>query len=310
MILSSPWHCSLYKANVSRTPITFALLYCSATSLGFVASLYGLVPRQVRLLDRNDPRQIQWRSFATAVVCIVSVGIFPWIFCRNKESQYLRATIRTGRHDVMSCGAVVLHTVLLYFGPILQNLFLVKHSMNQDKNHSGFFRTAYRRNVQPIWMAFRNSTTRWIVLRTLIISPLLEEIVFRGCNVSALATSNLSEGAIVALAPMFFGSAHLHHAYLKYRQGEQLSLIVLQTAFQFAYTSIFGSYVTFALLRTRSVLAVTLSHSFCNAMGVPDLSFARSQSELYGNRYLLWTAHVVGLVMFLATMNRLPRVDL
>ena len=44
--------------------------YCLATSVAFVGSLYVLVPRRIRTLDRNHPRQIQWRSCATGLVCL------------------------------------------------------------------------------------------------------------------------------------------------------------------------------------------------------------------------------------------------
>ena len=40
---------------------------------------------------------------------------------------------------------------------------------------------------------------------------------------------------------------------------------------QFAYTTVFGWYATFVFLRTGSVWAVMVVHTFCNWMGLPRI---------------------------------------
>ncbi len=45
---------------------------------------------------------------------------------------------------------------------------------------------------------------------------------------------------------------------------------MLQTAIQFAYTTIFGWYATFLLLRTGHLAACMTAHAFCNRMGFPN----------------------------------------
>ena len=52
----------------------------------------------------------------------------------------------------------------------------------------------------------------------------------------------------------------------------------MQVAFQFTYTTIFGWFETLVFLRTRSLLAPVLVHSFCNWMGVPDISYMSRQA--------------------------------
>ena len=70
------------------------------------------------------------------------------------------------------------------------------------------------------------------------------------------------------------GVAHIHHAYLRiYQKGERAGGVAIVMLFQFTYTSMFGTYVAHAYIRTGSVMAVFLSHAFCNTMGLPDLSF-------------------------------------
>jgi prenyl protein peptidase len=102
---------------------------------------------------------------------------------------------------------------------------------------------------------------------------------------------------IVVVAPIFFGSAHLHHAISRWRQASAQT-ILLQTLVQFTYTSVFGAYSAYIYLRTGSVVAIVLSHAFCNGMGLPDLAFTRPFSSLYTHRYLLGLAHLGGIVFF------------
>jgi len=48
---------------------------------------------------------------------------------------------------------------------------------------------------------------------------------------------------------------------------------LLETAVQFAYTTLFGAYTTFVFVRTGHVAAAVACHVFCNVMGLPDLAF-------------------------------------
>lgn len=44
---------------------------------------------------------------------------------------------------------------------------------------------------------------------------------------------------------------------------------LLRSLFQFSYTTVFGWYAAFVYLRTGSLIAVILAHSFCNWCGLP-----------------------------------------
>ena len=46
---------------------------------------------------------------------------------------------------------------------------------------------------------------------------------------------------------------------------------LFRTFFQFGFTTVFGWFATFIYLRTDSLLAVILIHSFCNYCGLPRL---------------------------------------
>ena len=132
------------------------------------------------------------------------------------------------------------------------------------------------------------------------------------------------------MAPLFFGIAHIHHALQRMLQllqqqhhnnnnnqggGRQqrddnnnnnwfsiIIVLISTTLFQFTYTTLFGAYASYVYWQTKSLLAVTLVHSFCNYMGLPNLAFCSSSSLnhylLYPHRYMLWMAHIVGILAF------------
>ena len=81
-----------------------------------------------------------------------------------------------------------------------------------------------------------------------------------------------------------------------------MRLALLTAITQFAYTTLFGAYVTYAFLRTNSLPAIIISHQFCNCMGLPDLSFAQPQfgrlSLIYRFRWFVMSAYAIGIVGF------------
>ena len=103
--------------------------------------------------------------------------------------------------------------------------------------------------------------------------PITEEVIFRSAIVPLHLLARVSPGHIVFIAPLYFGVAHVHHFYEFRISHPDTSIIaaILRSLFQFAYTTMFGWYATFVYLRTGSLLAVILAHSFCNWCGLPRL---------------------------------------
>jgi prenyl protein peptidase len=280
-----------------------AIGYSLAVSGAFVGSLYLLVPSRIRKLDRNDIRQIQWRSFATSVICVGSLASYRYMFGDYQQQSFMGSFSVYNGVILGDAGRVVLHSVTLYLGPVLQGMLQV-HESNKQQTDYGirvFWKSYYAAFCQsitrPIWKPLHESE-RWIRLRNLVIAPIAEEICFRGCIASALATTGMSIARVTWVAPLFFGTAHLHHALVRLYEKQGISMVLLQMAFQFAYTTLFGAYATYAFLCTRSIVAVSLSHSVCNSMGLPDLAFMKSSSSVHEYRRLLWAAHVAGIVGF------------
>lgn len=76
-----------------------------------------------------------------------------------------------------------------------------------------------------------------------------------------------------------------------------------QVAFQFLYTTIFGWYATFLLLRTGHWVAAVVAHTFCNLMGFPDFGGAAGHRR----RWLLAAAFALGIAGFAAGLESLSR---
>jgi prenyl protein peptidase len=101
--------------------------------------------------------------------------------------------------------------------------------------------------------------------------PLTEEIMFRSAIIPLHLLAEVSPGRIVFVAPLYFGIAHVHHFYEFWLTHPDTAVLaaVLRSLFQFGYTTVFGWYATFLYLRTGSLPAVILVHSFCNWCGLP-----------------------------------------
>lgn len=95
--------------------------------------------------------------------------------------------------------------------------------------------------------------------------------MFRSAIVPLHLLAHVSPGRIVFIAPLYFGIAHVHHFYEFRLTHPDTSIVaaVLRSVIQFGYTTIFGWYATFLYLRTGSLIAVILVHSFCNWCGLP-----------------------------------------
>lgn len=73
------------------------------------------------------------------------------------------------------------------------------------------------------------------------------------------------------IAPLYFGIAHVHHFYeFRLTHPDTPAIAALfRSVFQFGFTTVFGWYATFVYIRTGSLVAVMLVHSFCNWCGLP-----------------------------------------
>lgn len=120
---------------------------------------------------------------------------------------------------------------------------------------------------------------------------------------------------MVFLTPLYFGIAHINHLY-EFKLANPftpISAAIFRSVFQFTYTTIFGWLATFIYIRTGSLPAVILIHSFCNYCGLPRLwgrveGYSRDGS--YGVLGIGWTVAyyvllVTGALLFYEQIWRL-----
>jgi len=300
-----------------RPSKNLALSYCGVVSVGFVLGLYLFVPASVRSLPRSNTRQIKWRLFATAIVAMTATISYPFLFCSTSAARkndmfinsYEPVHVYLGWNwDAFRDLTVLLHTIQLFLGPLIVSLSMIPVEANsclgkKEKGHPILmYISILRTRFQSLFLG------GWSRVRDYAAAPLFEEFVFRGLLCSPLLASGLSPTQVVFIAPMFFGTAHIHHAILKLRSGEDPPLVIAQTILQLTYTSLFGMYATYAFIQTGSVMSVTLSHIFCNIMGLPDIGFMHKPShrsgpldlsQLYPYRYLLLFSYILGIYLFI-----------
>mmetsp|Transcript_25186 Transcript_25186/g.69457 ORF Transcript_25186/g.69457 Transcript_25186/m.69457 type:complete len:334 (-) Transcript_25186:281-1282(-) len=288
-----------------------AIIHCSLLAVMFVASLYIFVPLTVRKLPRNHPTQIQFRSLACLIVCAAGMWSYPYLFCDgDEENVQIKENLFSVWKIMFSPSpaggtfrgtfGILLHTCILYTGSSFTRFLYVyeshRHSMRQGQNQNLFEFTRY---LFPAIMLPQTSVELWTAIRNCVVAPLTEEVVFRGCMVPVLLATGMSIGKVSLVAPVFFGFAHLHHAATRLSTGDPPRLVMMATTFQFLYTSLFGSYASYAFIRTGSVLPVIFSHSYCNWMGLPNIGFlGNSHHPLHRHRTAILSSYILGIVAF------------
>jgi len=209
------------------------------------------------------------------------------------------------------CLGPLILSIVLYLGPIVASLLYTwdereaaiarVQARGVKKSPAPFLKVLFRTTILPVLLTFINPIApeeRWKSIRNLIVAPWTEELVFRGCMMSALLGSGMSPVKASLVCPLFFGVAHAHHAWTRLSNGERLPPVLFATVFQLAYTSLFGAYAAFAFYRTGSVTAVTLSHAYCNFMGLPDFNFVEPHHPMYRYRLILLASFVTGVFGF------------
>ena len=209
--------------------------------------------------------------------------------------------------------------ILLYIGPIITWLAYILIIQRYELSRTGTLLSRTKplslwSVVHAEWKSTAASYTTQLLLRSLVIAPITEEILFRSLLTPTLfatyPTSHFTAGgrlsilALVLGCPAFFAVAHLHHLYEKVRSGISVTPALIQVLIQATYTYIFGCICMLLFIRTGSVFACITSHVICNYMGLPDVSFMQpfsyrgQYSMMYPYRFILLLLHGLGLVLF------------
>jgi prenyl protein peptidase len=211
-------------------------LYIWIIIVPLIFSKQKSLPILQRLKDRDDPLTIKFRTVSVLTSSFISVFIMIMLSQVSLEETFICLGIRFD-FEYLALSLIPLVLVMILFAGPLAQLFV-------DRDWPLDFSS-------PIFL-FRN----------LIVTPLTEEIVFRGCICPLLLGSGLSRTTVILTSPLFFGAAHLHHVLA----GIPLPVVL----FQFGFTTVFGWMSSYIFIRSGSLLSAILSHMFCNMMGFPD----------------------------------------
>lgn len=243
-----------------------ALLCAFVFTALYVAPFYlSATLRSTSLASRDSHSVIRARVRSVSLTCVACIVVNVYIL-----AIYGNATPRDVLRlwgvwpiyfiDIAKMLALV---AVLFVGPLFKSLIA-----------EGEWRDVTPSNIKA------ELFDSWTGYRNIIVAPLSEEIVFRSLVISLYLLAKVSPTRIVFTTPLIFGMAHLHHLSENLRTrtppGHKSPPMVVWlqciavSLFQFAYTSLFGFFAAFALLRTGNLYAVVLVHSFCNWMGVPQ----------------------------------------
>lgn len=242
-------------------------LLCAFLFTAFYVAPFYLSPtlRSVSLASRDSPSVIRARVKSVTLACAACAVVNVYILAVHSQATPRDVLRLWGVWPIsfLDIAKLLGLVSVLFIGPLFKSLI-----------------------AEGEWREITPSTIKaelfdsWIGYRNIIVAPLSEELVFRSLVISLYLLAKVSPTRIVFTTPLIFGMAHLHHLAANIRgrtpPGRKSPPLVIWlqciavSLFQFAYTSLFGFFAAFALLRTGNFYGVVLVHSFCNLMGVPQ----------------------------------------
>lgn len=150
--------------------------------------------------------------------------------------------VPTSWHDIYMCGYCFVLALVLYSGPI------------SDEVLSGQF------TVEDFGTIFG--------FRDLVFAPVTEELIYRAV-IDTILTSRYSTKAVTFGSPLLFGVAHIHHGYALLRDHRPVAEVVVGVLFQTLYTTLFGTVANVIYMEKGSFWGGVLVHGVCNMMGIP-----------------------------------------
>ncbi|KAI9746578.1 MAG: hypothetical protein M1818_000291 [Claussenomyces sp. TS43310] len=250
---------ALEEEDIPAINTTTAICILVFYTVIYVAPFYiSSTTRPSTQLSRDAPSNIKGRIQSVTLSCIICALItYAFLWSNNGAGEAPLGALHSmgffpiGLIEAAKCTIL---TCILFLGPLFETAIIEGAWKDWVKLH-----------------AFKETFGSWIGYRNLIAGPITEEILFRSCAIPLFILSRASPSTIIFLTPLIFGLAHIHHFY-EFRithPHNPLLASITRSLFQLSYTTLFGAYATFLYLRTGSLLAVVLAHSFCNFMGLP-----------------------------------------
>ncbi|KAI9483011.1 MAG: hypothetical protein EXX96DRAFT_536379 [Benjaminiella poitrasii] len=244
--------------------------------------------------DRNDPPVMRARMKSVTIASLISAFIVMIVLKLTgsnynvikalglEQPPHLINIFNYLRPLILTCG--------LFLGPIIMMYF------DQELPFQKHF--DFKRDVTMSVMSLLGQ-------RNYVVAPLTEEFVFRACMISVLYQANYSRKYLIFVSPLYFGIAHLHHAWDNYQKfgktRQALKMAILSSLFQFVYTTMFGWYASYLFLRMGKLWPPVLCHSFCNIMGFPD--FGGIHDRPMYQKKIIYCCFPIGILFFIYNID-------
>lgn len=283
--------------------------YSFVLTAGYVGILYlRASTRPSKNTKRDDPKVVTQRLKSVLVFTTLAVFVFVpsvLVFEGVYDSfVYASATLRifwgwrvnsSNFDDILEMilrliwdtSKALLLTAMLFSGPLMDYLYFERQEQMYKLgigNNPGYATPSIVLNE------VKKQVSTVFGLRNYIIGPLSEEFVFRAGVLALHLASNVSLNYMIFVTPLYFGVAHIHHAYEMLLEGRyKLQTIVFIVIFQLCYTTVFGWFVSFLFLRLGSVWPPFVVHVFCNSLGPPSFgSIGATKTHVFIYRGLLF----------------------
>lgn len=287
-----------YLTQMANLGILEAIITSIVVAGLFVTMLYTL-PESIRRLPRDDTVHILARTIAVFLASTLSVLPLFALIQDGYENTSTSKLIGYSRECIINARpfAPVLATYVLFLGPAVTNVISTLTAQAAKKTDT----------PGPTLEQWLTSWFTPVSLRTVLVAPLSEEWVFRGCVLPLYVMAGCSPWTAIPATCLIFALAHVHHYFEHVRQGATPSEAALRIGLQLSYTSLFGLYAGWAFWRVGSVWTTALAHAVCNAFGLPDLSFLNKRSPLFKFRFFLAAMYLLGIAGFVYMLYSSPQ---
>lgn len=272
-----------------------ALVICISMGIIFVVTLY-LLPQNIRKKPRDDPIHIRYRFMAvtcSSLFCVL-------VFCTAFQGRRVWESLGLRSEGMIPALVLPLASVAaLFLGPLMTlatSAYLHAQTLRKNNPKRAFVSTFMAALLGEMVGPYRRGCNE-VVLRALVVGPISEELVFRSCMLPLLLCAGLGKSKIIAFGPLLFGVAHVHH-FLHNRHLVGWSLAAQEALLQLSYTYVFGVISATIFVRTGHLAPCILVHTFCNWMGLPDISFVNERHSLHLYCRLLTASYFLGIGMF------------
>eukprot|EP01062_Namystynia_karyoxenos_P002198 TRINITY_DN10778_c0_g1_i1.p1 TRINITY_DN10778_c0_g1~~TRINITY_DN10778_c0_g1_i1.p1 ORF type:complete len:342 (+),score=70.35 TRINITY_DN10778_c0_g1_i1:95-1027(+) len=276
------------------TPV-LGFLLASVTSGSLVLGMYASAAARRRNYKRDDPANIRDRAFwalaATLFSCLLAAAAAPaaGAVVPVRERLGLGAPVEV---HILSAAASVVYVTTLFAGVIAAKWF--DGELNVADQVSALRRAAGDTGAAEL------SQRRWVALRNYVIGPVAEEVIFRACCCYFLFFGGAVGGAglCMTVSAFLFALAHVHHLFrMITADGRSMAEGLAMVAGGLIVHSVFALFSTFLYIRTGSLTAAVIAHSYCNWLGPPHGEFLDS-SRPSMERCIIGFCYALGVVSF------------